>query len=326
MRKKARIIYNPTSGREQFKKVLPDVLIKLEQAGFETSAHATTAVGDATVAARAALQENFDLIIAAGGDGTLNEVINGVAEQDHIPDIGIIPMGTVNDFGRALVIPKDIMEAVDVIIEGDTVPVDIGKMNNRYFINIAGGGKITEVSYEAPSKLKTMIGPLAYYVKGLEMLPEIKSSDVRIEYDGEVFTGEVMLFLIGLTNSVGGFEKLAPEASINDGYFTVLFLERVNLAEFGHIFTLATRGEHLKHPKVHYVKAKDVKVSSFEKVQLNVDGEFGGILPAHFINLKRHVNIFSPLERFEKENNIQKKNEIDGQYQQEIMDSSLEDQ
>ncbi|MBQ5152366.1 diacylglycerol kinase [Macrococcoides caseolyticum] len=312
MRKRARIIYNPTSGRELFKKALPDVLIKLEDAGYETSAYATKSAGDATAAAERAVEDKFDLVIAAGGDGTINEVINGIAEKDYRPDIGIIPMGTVNDFGRALLIPKDIDEAVDVIVSGQTVSVDVGKMNNRYFINIAGGGKITEVSYEAPSRLKTVLGPLAYYVKGLEMLPEIKASDVRIEYDGEVYSGEAMMFLIGLTNSVGGFEKLVPDASINDGYFTLLILEKVNFAEFGHIFTLASRGEHIKHPKVRYVKAKDIKVSSFDKVQLNVDGEFGGMLPAHFINLERHINVFSLLEQL----NTEKKIEIEEEYRE----------
>lgn len=312
MRKRARIIYNPTSGRELFKRALPDVLIKLEDAGYETSAYATKRAGDATVAAERAVEDKFDLVIAAGGDGTINEVVNGIAEKEYRPEIAIIPMGTVNDFGRALLIPKDIDEAVDVIISGQTVPVDVGKMNNRYFINIAGGGKITEVSYEAPSRLKTVLGPIAYYVKGLEMLPEIKASDVRIEYDGEVFSGEAMMFLIGLTNSVGGFEKLVPDASINDGYFTLLILEKVNFAEFGHVFTLASRGEHIKHPKVHYVKAKDIKVSSFDKVQLNVDGEFGGILPAHFINLERHINVYSLLEQL----NPEKKNEIEEEYRE----------
>lgn len=314
LRKRARIIYNPTSGRELFKKSLADVLIKLEDAGYETSAYATKAEGDAIQAARQAVEDRFDLIIASGGDGTINEVINGIAEQEYRPNIGVIPMGTVNDFGRALLIPKDILQAVDVIIEGNTVPVDVGKMNNRYFINIAGGGKITEVSYEAPSKLKTVLGPLAYYIKGLEMLPEIKATDIRIEYDGKVFSGEVMLFLIGLTNSVGGFEKLVPNASINDGYFTLLFLEKVNFAEFGHVFSLASRGDHIKHPKVHYIKAKDIKVSSFEKVQLNVDGEFGGILPAHFVNLERHINVYSQLDKIHPD----KENEIIIQYKQDL--------
>ncbi|GAB1612976.1 MULTISPECIES: diacylglycerol kinase [Mammaliicoccus] len=305
MKKRARIIYNPTSGRELFKRALPDVLIKLEQAGYETSAHATTSAGDATYAAKEALKHDYDVIIAAGGDGTLNEVINGIAEATNRPKLGLIPMGTVNDFGRALLIPNDIMEAVDTIIKGDLVPVDVGKMNNRYFINIAGGGKITEVSYEAPSKLKTMVGPLAYYIKGLEMLPQIKSTDIRIEYDGNVFQGEAMMFLIGLTNSIGGFEKLVPDAEINDGNFTLLILEKVNFAELGHIMTLASRGDHINHPKVHYTKAKTINVSSFEQIQLNVDGEFGGVLPANFVNLKRHIQVFSKLERVKAEHGIE---------------------
>ena len=127
MRKRARIIYNPTSGKELFKRTLPDVLIKLERAGYETSAYATEREGDATLEAERALEQNYDIIIAAGGDGTLNEVVNGIAEQPNRPKLGIIPMGTVNDFGRALHLPNDIMGAVDVIIKGHTTKVDIGK-------------------------------------------------------------------------------------------------------------------------------------------------------------------------------------------------------
>ena len=146
MRKRARIIYNPTSGKEMFKRALPDVLIKLEKAGYETSAYATERAGDATKEAERALEQEYDLLIVAGGDGTLNEVVNGIAEQPNRPKLGIIPMGTVNDFGRALHLPSNIMKAVDVIVNGHTTQVDIGKMNSRYFINLAAGGKLTEVS------------------------------------------------------------------------------------------------------------------------------------------------------------------------------------
>src|SRR5699024_3644686 len=132
---------------------------------------ATTSAGDATYAAKEALKHDYDGIIAAGGDGTLNEVINGIAEATNRPKLGLIPMRTVYDFGRALLIPNDIIEAVDKFIKVDLVPVDVGKMNNRYFINIASGNIITQVSYEAPNKLKTMVRPLAYYINDLEMLP-----------------------------------------------------------------------------------------------------------------------------------------------------------
>ncbi|AIR82518.1 diacylglycerol kinase [Staphylococcus epidermidis] len=301
MRKRARIIYNPTSGKELFKRVLPDALIKLEKAGYETSAYATEKIGDATFEAERALKSEYDLLIAAGGDGTLNEVVNGIAEQPNRPKLGVIPMGTVNDFGRALHLPSDIMGAIDVIIDGHTTKVDIGKMNNRYFINLAAGGKLTQVSYETPSKLKSIVGPFAYYIKGFEMLPQMKAVDVRIEYDDNIFQGEALLFLLGLTNSMAGFEKLVPDAKLDDGYFTLIIVEKANLAELGHIMTLASRGEHTKHPKVIYAKAKSINISSFTDMQLNVDGEYGGKLPANFLNLEQHIEIFTPKDVFNEE-------------------------
>ncbi|WP_338753003.1 diacylglycerol kinase [Bacillus sp. FJAT-52991] len=303
--KRARIIYNPTSGRELFKKSLPGVLQKLEQAGYETSTHATTGEGDATNAARIAVERKYDIVIAAGGDGTLNEVVNGLAEQEYRPKFGVIPMGTTNDFARALQIPRDdIQSAVDVIVNGDTIPVDIGRMNDRYFINIAGGGRLTELTYEVPSKLKTMLGQMAYYLKGIEMLPSIKASEVKIEYDGKLFEGEVMLFLIALTNSVGGFEKLAPDSSVNDGLFSLLILKKTNLAEFIRIASLALRGEHLQDDHVIYTKANRIKVHSPEKVLINLDGELGGALPADFENLYRHLEVFAPVDQLRPQDRI----------------------
>ncbi|QHJ71998.1 MULTISPECIES: diacylglycerol kinase [Planococcaceae] len=293
--KRARIIYNPTSGRELFRKHLPEVLERMEIAGYETSCHATTCEGDATAAAITAVERKFDLIVAVGGDGTLNEVVSGVSKFENRPKIGLIPMGTTNDFARAVHIPRDINKAVDIIIQGDSVPVDVGMMNDRYFINIAGGGRMTELTYEVPSKLKTVLGQMAYYLKGIEMLPSIRSSNVRIEYDGEVFDDKAMMFLIGLTNSVGGFEKLAPDASINDGKFTLLILKEVNMAEFIRLASLALRGEHLSNPHVIYAKASRISVSSEERVMLNLDGEFGGVLPAVFQNLEKHIEVLVPI-------------------------------
>lgn len=294
--KRARIIYNPTSGRELFKKNLPEVLAKFEVAGYETSCHATTCVGDATVAAKAAVERGFDIIVAVGGDGTLNEVVAGVSEFEERPKIGLIPMGTTNDFARAVKIPRDINAAVDIILKGDSIPVDVGLANDRYFINIAAGGRITELTYEVPSKLKTMLGQLAYYLKGIEMLPSVKATKMRIEYNDEVFDDDAMMFLIGLSNSVGGFEKLAPDASINDGKFTVFILKKCNIAEFVKLVTLAVRGDHLKDPHIIYTKADRVKVSSESRVLLNLDGEYGGDAPAVFQNLKRHIKLFVPID------------------------------
>jgi len=295
--KKARIIYNPTSGRESFKKVLPSVLERLEIAGYETSAHATTSEGDATEATKTAVEREFDLIVAAGGDGTINEVINGMAEQEHRPKLGIIPTGTTNDFARALHIPRDFEKAVDVIVDGSSKALDIGKVNDQYFMNIAGGGKLTELTYEVPSKLKTMIGHLAYYVKGIEMLPSLKPTFAKIVCDGEVLIDEdIMLFLIANTNSVGGFEKLAPDAKMDDGNFDVIILRKTNLADFIRLVTLALRGTHLEDDLIIYRHAKHIEVMTDEKMQLNIDGEYGGLLPGEFKNLQQHIEFMLPEE------------------------------
>lgn len=302
--KRARIIYNPTSGREIFKRSLADVLMRLEKAGYEASCHATTEEGDAIAAAKIAVDREYDVVIAAGGDGTINEVVNGLAEQKFRPKLGVIPTGTTNDFARALHIPRDIDAAVDVIIQNETIPVDIGRMNDHYFINIAGGGRLTELTYEVPSRLKTVLGQLAYYLKGIEMLPSIRAAEATIEYDGKLFEGEIMLFLVGLTNSIGGFEKLAPDSSINDGLFTLMILKKTNLAEFIKVASMALRGEHIHDPNLIYTKANYIKVKSPVKMQLNIDGEFGGLLPAEFSNLYRHLDVFVPLDQIREQDKV----------------------
>ena len=224
-----------------------------------------------------------------------------MAEQEYRPKLGIIPVGTTNDFARALQIPRDIVAAAEIIAKGDRIPIDIGRMNEKYFINIGGGGSLTELTYDVPSKLKTVLGQLAYYLRGIEMLPSLKATNMTIEYDGKLFEGEAMLFLVGLTNSIGGFEKLSPSSSINDGMFTLLILTKTNLADFIRIASLALRGEHINDPKVIYTKANRIKVHSDEKVLLNLDGEFGGVLPAEFVNLYRHFEVFVPIDQIRDE-------------------------
>lgn len=302
--KRARIIYNPTAGRELFRKELPDVLEKLEKAGYETSAHATNGEGDATEAARIAVERKHDLVVIAGGDGTINEVIQGIAEAEYRPKIGIIPAGTTNDFARALAIPRDTKAAVDIILQNNVKALDIGKVNEKYFINIAGGGDLTELTYDVPIKLKAALGQLAYYMKGIEKLPSLKPVSTVIEYDDNVFEGEIMLFLVANTNSVGGFEKLAPNALIDDGYFDLIILKKTNLAEFLRIATAALRGAHLDNEKIIYKQAKRIKITPNEKMLLNLDGEYGGELPGEIVNLKQHIEFFVSEEFLEREKEI----------------------
>ncbi|MEK4508877.1 diacylglycerol kinase [Paenibacillus sp. FSL K6-2524] len=292
--KKARLIYNPTSGREEMRRLLPDVLERLDRAGIETTCHATTGEGDATLAAADAVSRGYDIVIAAGGDGTLNEVVNGMAGKSNLPPLGVFPLGTTNDFARAMGIPKRWEDYCDLVIENKTRPIDIGKANDRYFINIAGGGSLTELTYEVPSRLKTLIGQLAYYMKGIEKMASLSPTKLIINADGyEVLEGEFMLFLIANSNSVGGFEKLAPEARIDDGLLDVIAVKKCNLAEFIRLVSMALRGDHFNDPHVIYLKTKRMEVTSPGHVLLNLDGELGGELPGVFEILPQHLRIFA---------------------------------
>ncbi|WCK55115.1 diacylglycerol kinase [Aneurinibacillus sp. Ricciae_BoGa-3] len=289
--KRARLIYNPTAGREEVRKRIPEILMTLEAGGYETSCHATTREGDATAAARRAVENRFDLVIAAGGDGTIYEVVNGIAEQKYRPALGIIPAGTTNDFARAIGLPRSIMRAVQVIAKGKPFPIDIGRMNDRYFINIAGGGMLTTLTYEVPSKLKTVLGQAAYYMKGIEKLPFLSPIPIRIETDQQIIDEEIMLFLIANSNSVGGMERMAPNAKLDDGLFDCLILKKASIPDYIRIATLLMKGEHVKDPKVMYFQTKKLTATSPNEVELNLDGELGGMLPCTFTALPRHIQL-----------------------------------
>lgn len=317
MEKRCRIIYNPTSGREAMKNDLVEILNVLENAGYETSAYATTPEPKSAQneAKRAALA-GVDLVIAAGGDGTINEVVNGIAPLEKRPKLGIIPAGTTNDYARALKIPRESpLEAAKVIAKGQTVKMDIGQAGDQYFVNIAAGGLLSELTYSVPSQLKSLFGYLAYLVKGAELLPRIRPVNMRIEYDDGVFDGQASMFFLALTNSIGGFEQIVPDASLDDGKFTLIVVKTSNLLEILQLITMVLNGgKHVNDPRVLYVKTKKVKAEAPDsKMMINIDGEYGGDAPMTFRNLKQHLEIFANTDKIPNDaiTNREEENEKD---------------
>ena len=297
MQKRCRIIYNPTSGREAMKNNLVDILNILERAGYETSAYATTPEpNSAKNEAERAAKAGFNLIVAAGGDGTINEVVNGIAPLKHRPKLGIIPAGTTNDYARALKIPReDPIGAAKVIAKGQTIKMDIGEAGKNWFVNIAAGGLLTELTYGVPSQVKSLFGYLAYLVKGAELLPQIKPIKMHLEYDGGTYDGKASMFFLALTNSIGGFEQIVPDASLDDGKFTLIVVNTSNLIEIVQLITMVLNGgKHVNDPRILYVKtSKLVAKPVDEKMMINVDGEYGGDAPMTFKNHRQHLEIFA---------------------------------
>ena len=300
--KRARVIYNPTSGKETLKRNLADILDVLEQAGYEASAYATTPEPDsAKNEALRAGKAGFDLVVAAGGDGTINEVVNGIAQLEQRPKMAIIPAGTTNDYARALKVPRDnIRKAAEVITKNQTIRMDIGQTDQSYFINIAAGGHLTELTYEVPSELKSIFGYLAYLAKGAELLPQIKPIKMHLEYDEGEYIGNASMFFLALTNSVGGFEQIVPDAKLDDGRFTLIIVKTANVLEILHLLALMLNGgKHINDPRVIYTKTSYLKVHEPEngkRLMINLDGEYGGDAPMTFKNLNKHIEFFANLD------------------------------
>lgn len=322
--KRARVIYNPTSGKELMKKNLPDILDVLEQAGFEASAYATTAEPEsAKKEARRAAEAGFDLVVAAGGDGTINEVVNGIAPLENRPKMAIIPGGTTNDYARALKVPRDnIRAAAEVILKNQTVKMDIGKAAEMYFINIAAGGHLTELTYEVPSELKSIFGYLAYLAKGAELLPQIKPIKMHLKYDEGVYEGNASMFFLGLTNSVGGFEQIVPDAKLDDGKFSLIIVKTANVFEIIHLIRLMlSGGKHVNDKRLIYTKTSKLEVNipnPEKRLMINLDGEYGGDAPMTFTNLKNHIEFYANIDDIPDDAVIGEYDEVSKDFLEEV--------
>jgi diacylglycerol kinase (ATP) len=298
MVKRARLIYNPVSGHEIMERNVAGVLSVLEDAGYESSTFRTRPQEGSTEAEAARVAEaGFDLIVAAGGDGTINEVVNGIAGLPKRPMLGIIPVGTTNDYARALKIPReDPVGAAKVIAKGEHIGVDIGRANDTYFVNIAGGGNMMDLTYEVQSDVKSALGYLAYLLKGAEMLPRMRPIPMHLAYDDGEYDGEASMFFLSLTNSVGGLETIAPDAVLGDGQFTLMIVKTANLVEIVQLLTMVlTGGRHVNDDRIIYTQTRhlDVAAPHGEQLKVNLDGEYGGDAPMHFVNLKQHIQAFA---------------------------------
>lgn len=299
---RARIIYNPTSGREAIKREMLDILQVYESAGYETSAFATTPEPmSATIEARRAAEAGFDLIVAAGGDGTINEVVNGLAQLDKRPMMAVIPAGTTNDYARALKLPRDEpLESAKVILQNETIKMDIGKIDqygqSKYFMNIAALGTISEVTYAVPSLMKSLYGYLAYLVKGAELITRIKPVNAKVVYDEGEYSGKISMIFLALTNSVGGFESIVPDAKLDDGKFTLLIIKESNLAQILQIVAqMLNGGKHVDNPQLIYKKTNKVEIIPLDddRLKVNLDGEYGGDAPMLFTDLQQHIEFIA---------------------------------
>ncbi|MFW2491496.1 YegS/Rv2252/BmrU family lipid kinase [Clostridium chromiireducens] len=275
--KKVRFIYNPYSGENSIISELDNV-IKLHQEVGLTVVPYRIQKGKDLAEALDIIDETYSYILIAGGDGTVDSVVNAMKNKNINIPIGILPVGTANDFGKFINMPNDIQQACKQILDSKPVAVDVGKINDKYFINVASSGLFTDVSQKTDVNLKNTIGKLAYYLKGIEELPNFRKLKIKLLSRECNYDGEMYLLLVFNGKTAGNF-NLATEAEITDGKLDVIIFKAIQVIELLPLFIKLLKGEHLDSDKVVYFKTDDLYIESLEDIVTDIDGERGPDFP-----------------------------------------------
>jgi diacylglycerol kinase (ATP) len=243
----------------------------VRQRGHHVEVRVTFERGDAQAFARQAAIRGADVVAAVGGDGTLNEVVNGLDGYDT--PLGVVPVGTANDFARQAGIPSDADHAMDVILLRKPVRIDTASLNGRRFLNVSTGGLGAEATAETPPQVKAALGPLAYAISGMRKLAGFEPNQGVFRGGGYVLECEFMMFAVGSAMSTGGGTMVTPHASTTDGLLDLCVVEKMNRREFARTVMRLKRGEHVGERGVHYVRLPELTIEAARPISVNVDGE-----------------------------------------------------
>lgn len=295
---KSIFVYNPESGNGKLKKYKDYIVSSLAEKYGEIEVKETTHAGHASEIAKESVG-NVDYFFVSGGDGTLNEVINGFGDAENKPIVGYIPSGTVNDIARSLGLSKNIKKAVKNLLEGEPFAHDIFKVNDRYGIYVCCTGLFTKSSYSASRKTKKAFGKIAYFFKGAKEVFTAKPVHVELEYDNEKINRNCSLVLILNSRSVAGF-KLNKNAELNDGEVEVVLFhsheKSVKLHEIMRAMGAFIRGldKYKDNKKVTYRKLSKFTIKTQEGTIINLDGEKSGSGSFDFEVIQSAVKIIAP--------------------------------
>ena len=287
--KKVRFIYNPYSGENSIVNELDNV-IKLHQEANLTVVPYRIQRGRDLSEALDIIDETYSYILIAGGDGTVDSLVNAMKQRNINIPIGILPVGTANDFGKFINMPSDVEEACKQILDSKPVAIDVGKINDKYFINVASTGLFTDISQKTDVNLKNTMGKLAYYFKGLEELPNFRKLKVKISSKECDYEGEMYLLLV-FNGQTAGNLNLATEAEITDGKLDVVMFKAVAIIELVPLFIKLLKGEHLDSDKVLFFKTDDVYIESSEDIVTDIDGERGPDFPLRIQCIKGGIKL-----------------------------------
>lgn len=289
---KVLLIYNPKSGNGMFPNHLDLIIERFQKERMLIVPIRADSPDLLDEIFRTMKRENYRKVIAAGGDGTINVVVNAMLKHEVDIPLAIFPAGTANDFAYYFDIPHEIERMIDIALEENYMAADVGCVNGKYFINVAAMGFLVDVSQKTDPTIKNTLGVISYYLKGATELPNLRPIQMKITSDEYTAEEKVFFMLVMNGKSAGGFKRIAPTAEINDGLLDVLIFKEMSILEFGPLLIHVLQGHHTENKNVVAFKTAHLYIESAEQVGTDVDGERGAEFPLdiHIIPGRLRIN------------------------------------
>ena len=292
--KKAMVIINPTSGGEQALNYKEKIENKVKEYFEVVETRITEKALDATHFAEEAAKEKYEAVIVFGGDGTVNEVISGIAEKEYIPKLGIIPGGTGNLITKLVQIDQDIDKAIESLDFNLTNKIDIGKANDHYFGYIFSVGSLPEAIHNVEIEDKTKFGMFAYAINTVKSVIRDEVFNIKVETENGNYEGEASQVLVLLSNYFSD-KKIFDENKV--GYANILILKDASIFSKLSLIPDLLKGDVVENDSIEYIKAKTIKISSDIEIESDIDGDQSDDLPVEIKVLGNHIEIYSyPIE------------------------------
>ena len=292
--KKAMVIINPTSGGEQALNYKEKIENKAKEYFEVVETRITEKALDATHFAEVAAKEKYEAVIVFGGDGTVNEVVSGIAEKEYIPKLGIIPGGTGNLITKLVQIDQDIDKAIEGLDFNLTNKIDIGKANDHYFGYIFSVGSLPEAIHNVEIEDKTKFGMFAYAINTVKSVIRDEVFNIKVETENGNYEGEASQVLVLLSNYFSD-KKIFDENKV--GYANILILKDASIFSKLSLIPDLLKGDVVENDSIEYIKAKTIKISSDIEIESDIDGDQSDDLPVEIKVLGNHIEIYSyPIE------------------------------
>lgn len=275
---KVKFIYNPYSGENTIINDIDKVIKVHQKYGYEVIPFRISFEYDMSEAFKG-VNKTYKYILVAGGDGTIDDAVNQMKKLDLNIPIAIIPTGTANDFAKFIGIPENVEDACEQILNSKPKNLDLGKINDKYFLNVASTGLFTDVSQRTDVNLKNTMGKIAYYIKALEQLSSLRKLKIKVTSENDVFDDYMYLMMV-FNGQTAGNLKFAYKAEVDDGMLDVIIIKAGVIKDMLALFIKMFKGEHLEGTEgLEYFKSNHIEIECYEDIVTDIDGERGPDFP-----------------------------------------------